>query len=143
MKFFSVFTILAATIVAACASHVETNAARFARGLPPLPPHRRSTPVAGPLSHTSEICYTHSLTVQLPGEALPLEARKVRATLVLFNAATASPGQTILTCPSSPNFWVLLLTRMFWLASELTRSCHRYRHRSKENIASQPKHSGQ
>jgi hypothetical protein len=47
MKFFSVFAILAAAIVATCASHVETNAVRLARGLPPLPPHRRSTAVAG------------------------------------------------------------------------------------------------
>lgn len=46
MKFFAVFTILAAAIVAVCASHAETNAVRFARGLPPLPPHRRATPVA-------------------------------------------------------------------------------------------------
>jgi len=46
MKFFTVFAILAAVIVAACASHAETNAVRLARGLPPLPPHRRSTPVA-------------------------------------------------------------------------------------------------
>ncbi|KAF8241131.1 fungal hydrophobin [Tricholoma matsutake] len=47
MKFFSVFAILATAILGVCATpEGETNASRFARGLPPLPPRRRSTHVA-------------------------------------------------------------------------------------------------
>jgi hypothetical protein len=115
MKLFSLFAILAASILAVCATHLETNAARFARGLPPLPPHRRSTPVAGPSFYAAGLLYTDSFIVQLPGEALLLEPRVVRATLVLFNAAPPSTAQTILPCPASSAFWVLYLIRQPWL----------------------------
>jgi len=43
MKFTTVFAVLAG----ATAVYAETNAERFARGLPPLPPARRATSVAG------------------------------------------------------------------------------------------------
>lgn len=42
MKFTTVFSILACTVATVSATHGETNAARLARGLPPLPPVRRS-----------------------------------------------------------------------------------------------------
>ncbi|KAG6833259.1 hypothetical protein H0H87_009434 [Tephrocybe sp. NHM501043] len=46
MKFTSLFTVLAAAVATASAyPGVETNADRLARGLPPLPPVRRATPI--------------------------------------------------------------------------------------------------
>jgi hypothetical protein len=51
MKFTAVLAVLASA-VAVYARSSETNAERFARGLPPLPPARRGTPVAGELHLT-------------------------------------------------------------------------------------------
>ena len=51
MKFTTVIAVLAgAAAVSALPSTAETNAQRLARGLPPLPPARRGTPVAGELN---------------------------------------------------------------------------------------------
>ena len=47
MKTLSLFVVIAAAVTAVWATNVETNAVRFARGLPPLPPRNLYTPVAG------------------------------------------------------------------------------------------------
>ena len=49
MKLFSIFAVIAATVASVCAASIDTNAARFARGLQPLPPRNLygGTPVAG------------------------------------------------------------------------------------------------
>lgn len=106
MKLFSVFTILAAAIVTVCATHAETNAARFARGLPPLPPQRRSTPVDGLLYHASRIYCTDDFVIQLPGGANPLDPQEVRVTLAKSIAATPSPTQKTLPRLTSSMTWV-------------------------------------
>jgi len=46
MKFATVTAVLAAAVASVSAAAHETNAHRMARGLPPLPPMRRGTPVA-------------------------------------------------------------------------------------------------
>ncbi|KAF8241163.1 hypothetical protein L208DRAFT_1383629 [Tricholoma matsutake] len=48
MRFFSIFAVIAATVAVVCAANIErdTNAARFARGLPPLSPRNLFTPPA-------------------------------------------------------------------------------------------------
>ncbi|KAF8241160.1 hypothetical protein L208DRAFT_1383622 [Tricholoma matsutake] len=48
MRLFSIFAVIAATVAVVCAANIErdTNAARFARGLPPLPPRNLFTPSA-------------------------------------------------------------------------------------------------
>jgi hypothetical protein len=43
MKFATVFTFLTLSAASVYAAHYETNASRFARGLPPLPPVRRTS----------------------------------------------------------------------------------------------------
>jgi hypothetical protein len=53
MKFFFIFAVIAAIVAVVYAIEVETNAARFARGLPPLPPRNLFTPAAGSLSDAS------------------------------------------------------------------------------------------
>ena len=50
MKFTTVFAVLAGAAAVSARPGVETNAQRLARGLPPLPPVRRGTPVAGELN---------------------------------------------------------------------------------------------
>ena len=62
MKFTTVLAVLASA-VAVFAQPSETNAERFARGLPPLPPARRGTPVAGKFHPTvALIIYSDGLT---------------------------------------------------------------------------------
>jgi hypothetical protein len=43
MKFTTVFTFLTLSAASVYAAHYETNASRLARGLPPLPPVRRTS----------------------------------------------------------------------------------------------------
>jgi hypothetical protein len=50
MKFTTVIAILAGAAAVSARPGTETNAQRMARGLPPLPPARRGTPVAGELN---------------------------------------------------------------------------------------------
>lgn len=45
MKFATIFAVVAAAAATVGAVPAETNAERFARGLPPNPPVRRSSPV--------------------------------------------------------------------------------------------------
>jgi len=47
MKFIAALISIAAAVTAVTARPSETNAGRLARGLPPLPPVRRASPVAG------------------------------------------------------------------------------------------------
>ncbi|KDR76991.1 hypothetical protein GALMADRAFT_246172 [Galerina marginata CBS 339.88] len=47
MKFTTVVAVLAAAVASVESRPSETNADRLARGLPPLPPTRRATPIAG------------------------------------------------------------------------------------------------
>lgn len=47
MKFTTIFAVVAAAAVTVGAVPSETNAERLARGLPPNPPVRRSSPVDG------------------------------------------------------------------------------------------------
>ena len=50
MKFTAVLAVLAGAAAVSASPGVETNAQRLARGLPPLPPARRGTPVVGELN---------------------------------------------------------------------------------------------
>ena len=47
MRFFAAIAVVVAVVVAVCALNIETNAARFARGLPPLRPRSLYTPTEG------------------------------------------------------------------------------------------------
>ena len=50
MKFSTAIVSLTAAAAVSAFPGVETNGQRLARGLPPLPPARRGTPVAGGLN---------------------------------------------------------------------------------------------
>jgi hypothetical protein len=102
MKLFSIFAVIAAAVTVVCASNVETNAARFARGLPPLPPRNLYTPVAGLLSDAFQYYSMVQHIPQPPSEAIPLDTQC--APLARLNAAPPSSWQATPLHPLSSNF---------------------------------------
>ena len=77
MRFFSVITVVAAAVVAVCALNIDTNAARFARGLPPLRPRDLYTPTEG-WSNLLHLLFTFLNVLQRPSEACHLESLTIR-----------------------------------------------------------------
>lgn len=100
MKFTTVIALLAAGAASVESKpSPETNANRFARGLPPLPPSRRATPVAGARrsgpSGISNSCNTGTLqccnTVTTAGDSL---AKVVLGLLGIVVGSTTPVGLT-------------------------------------------------
>jgi hypothetical protein len=93
MKFTTVLAVLASAI-AVYAQPSETNADRFARGLPPLPPARRGTPVAGKLHLTAAlIIYSDG-----PTYMMYVAARRSQPSGGINNSCNTGPVQ----CCASP-----------------------------------------
>ncbi|KAJ3511805.1 hypothetical protein NLJ89_g3886 [Agrocybe chaxingu] len=97
MKFTTVFVALTATAATVCARLSETNAQRFQRGLPPLPPSRRATGVAAARRHqpsgisgscnTGPVQCCNSIT-----HATPIIATTIKALLGLVVPADVAIG---------------------------------------------------